>query len=120
MEIAVDRAAEVLANELPNFEVDLDPTDQIDVQRVESDEQRLQAEPVPAGNAAAQELTPSLVALVVKTDAIVRVGHLDRRHSRRQAIEARHEIPRCLREIAANLEHGNEFPIGGQRRIERA
>src|SRR5256885_9952922 len=120
MEIAVDRAAEVLAYELRNFEVELEPTDQIDVQRIESDEQWLEAEPVPPGNAAAQELTPSLVALVVKTDAIVRVGHLDRGHSRRQAIESRHEIACCLRETAANLEYGNEFPIGGQRRIERA
>ena len=119
MEIAVNRPAKVLSNQLRRLEVELEATDQIDVKRVEIGEQRFEPEPMPLRNAPAEHLATPLVALVMQHDAIVGVGDFDWRCSRRDAIQMRYEGARRVGEVAPNFEDGNEFPVGGERRVER-
>ena len=87
MQIAVDRAAIVLPDQLRRLELELEAADQVDVQRIEIAEQRLESEPVPRRHAAGQSLAASLVAVVAQLDAIVRVRHRDRRRVRRGATQ---------------------------------
>src|SRR6186997_3437963 len=120
MEVAVDRTAKVLANQLCGLEIELEAADQIDVESVEIGEQRLESEPAPLRHTAAQSLAASLIALIVECDAIVGMRDLDGRRSRRDVLQMRDEISRLRRKVTSNLENGNEFPIGRQRRVERA
>ena len=94
MEVAVNRSAEMLPYELRRFEIELEPADEIDVERVETGEQRLESEPMPARDASAQHFTAALVALVIEYDAVVGIWHLDRRRSGSYVIQMRDEITR--------------------------
>src|SRR3954470_11966627 len=111
MEIAVYGTTEMLTNQLRGLEIELESADQVDVQRVEICEKRLESQPVPLGNSPAEDLAASLVALVVEHDAIVRVGNLDRTSARGAAVQMRDEIPRRVRQVSAHLQNGNELPF---------
>src|SRR6266446_3566519 len=119
MQIAIDRTAEVLPDELRSFEIELEAADQVDVERVQIRQQRFQAQPTPGRDTTAQPLATALVGQVVQRYSIVRVRHLDRGGVGRSAIEPRHELAGGLREIAAHLEDGDEFPFGRERGIQR-
>src|SRR5258706_11672998 len=119
MQIAVDRTAEVLPDELRSFEIQLEAADQVDVEPVQIGQQRFQAQPPPGRYTPAQPFTTALVAQVVERHSIVRVRHLDRGCVGRSAIEPRHELAGGPREIATHLEDRNEFPFGRERGVQR-
>ena len=87
VKIAIDRTAKVLANQLRGLEVELEPADEVDVERVEIRQQWLQSEPLPAGNASGQSLTSRFVALVIQGDAVVGIRHFDGSCSRSRSLE---------------------------------
>src|SRR3954470_2603227 len=99
MQIAVDRTAEMLAYQLGRLEIELEATDQVDVESVEIIEQRFESEPCPLRDAAAQSLAAPFVTEVVQSDAIVWLRYLDRRRVGCRAIQSRHELARRVREI---------------------
>src|SRR6266550_8134443 len=120
MKIAVDGAAEMLSYELCSLEIELEPADQVDVERVQIAKKRFQTQPAPAWDAAAQPLTATFVTQVVQCDAIVLVRHFDRHGVVGNAVESGDELSRRLREITPNFEDRHKFPIGRKRRVERA
>src|SRR3990170_7293913 len=119
MKVAVDRTAEMLPHELRGLEIELEAADQIDVQRVQIREQRLETEPAPPRNAAGQPLASALSALVVERDTIVGVRDFDRRGARRRAVQLRYELARRVGEVRPDFEDRHQLPVVRQRRIER-
>ena len=79
MQIAIDRSAEVGANELSGFQIELEAADQIDVESVQSCEQRLEAKPAPTRNSPGEPLAPAFFALVVQRDPVAVMRHFYRR-----------------------------------------
>src|SRR5882672_11574663 len=119
MQIAVDRTAKVLPDELRGFKIELEAADQVDVERIQIGQQRFQAQPTPGRDTTAQAFATALVAQVVERHPIVRVRDLDRGCVGRGAIEPRHELAGGLREIAAHLEDRDEFPFSWERGVQR-
>src|SRR5258708_13806984 len=111
MQVAVNRAAKVLADELRNLQIELESADEIYVERVEVGQQRFQAQPVPGGHAATQPFAASLVAQVVQRDPIIWMRHLDWSHVRRVAADRGDELARGLCVFAPNLEDWNDLSI---------
>src|SRR6476469_6007551 len=111
MQVTVDRPAKVLAYQLRRLEVQLEAADQVDVERIEIAEQRLEPEPAPLRNAARQSLAASRVAQVVEHDAVVWLGNLDRRGVWRGVIHRCDELTRRVGQIAAHLEDRHELPV---------
>src|SRR2546423_4900841 len=109
----------MLTNELCGLEIELEAADQIDVKSVEIREERLEAEPVPLRNAAAEQLAPTFITLVIEDYPIIRMRHLDRCGIGSSAIQVRDEIARRIREVAADFEDRDEFPVRRERRVER-
>src|SRR4030095_2425386 len=64
MQITVDRPAIVVANQLHGLELELEPTDHVDVQRINIGEQRLESEPVPWRHAGRETVGAALLAVV--------------------------------------------------------
>src|SRR5215211_3341985 len=104
MQVAVNRSLEVRANQLRGFEVELEAADQIDIESVESREQRLQSEPAPARDTSAQALAPALGALVVHRHAIVVMQDFNRGGVGRDLVELLHEAARPVNEIEADFD----------------
>src|SRR2546423_5029784 len=119
MNVAVDRTAEMLSNQLRRLQVELEPADQIDVECVEIGEQRLEAEPAPTRHASTELFAAPLVALVVHDDSVVGMRHFDRSCSRSSSLEGSDKLARRVREIAPHFEDRHELPIRRQRCLER-
>src|SRR5688572_32607039 len=120
MQVEINRAAKVAADELQRFQVELEAADQVDVQRVQVTYQGLQADPCPRRHAAAQHLGPQLVRRVFESDPVVRVRYLDRHRVRRDASQAADELSRVRPEIRADLGEWDDLPGLGQGGVERA
>src|SRR6185437_3348292 len=118
MHVEVDHAVEILPDQLSGFERQLPSADQIDVQRVQSNEQRLEPEPVPAGNATGELFGSSLAALVPQRHAVVGIRHFDHRGVGRQMPQCREIVARALGQVASDLDERYDFPAFGERRIE--
>src|SRR6476619_4512608 len=99
MQIAVDRTAIVLPNQLRSLELELEPADHVDVERIEIGEQWLEAEPVPRRHPTGQSLAATLVAVVAQLHTIVRIRNGNRRRVRRGASQRTKEAMRLGGEI---------------------
>src|SRR4051794_8966596 len=105
MDVAVDRPAKMLTNELRRFEVELPSAEKIHVERVEPRglQNRLEPKPVPARHTAGQNFAPSLVGVVAQLDAVVGKRNLDHRRVARDVLQRREKALRSIREITADF-----------------
>src|SRR5262245_52213816 len=111
MQIAVDRTAIVLPNQLRRVQLELEATDHVDVQRIEIGEQRLEAEPVPWRYATGQSLAATLIAVIAQLHAVVLMRYGDGGCVRRGASQRADEAMRFVGEIVAYAHERHDLPV---------
>ena len=99
VEVHVDRAAEALPQRLRGAERELEPGDEVEVERIQVAHHRPQLAPGPPGHSAGHPLGPPLGGVVVENDAVVGGGHL-------HAAAARRDVPQPAEELARLARRG--------------
>ena len=84
VQVHVDRAAEALPQRLRGAERELEPGDEVEVERIQIAHHRPQLAPGPPGHSTGHPFGPPLGGVVVENDAIVGGGHLHAAAARRE------------------------------------
>ena len=120
MQVAVNRAPEILPQQLSGLEIELPAAEEIDVQRVDAREveERLEAGPGPSGHTAAEELAPPIIGVVAQLDALIRCLDLDEGGIWCHATQRSKKCLRARGEITTDFDEGHDLPIARQRGVQ--
>ena len=123
VQIAVDRTAKMLAEQLHRLEIELPAAQEVDVERVEPREveHRLEASPASSRNAAGEESRCAARRCDSAARRVDWVRHLDQRGIGRGALAAsgRTACARAARSLA-DLDERHDLPVVGERGVESA